>query len=183
MPKPPTNPHPLYIVRKELGWTQQRLADKCGVAAVTIKKIEGRTLKPSRELLGRITFATGVDPDSLSRKSPTFMRGPYTGKTVKPYMELFDTYSRGDFTEGAGAMFFNKRYDSHLSMLDDLFQSAAKKNALLVLFWSLRNWVAEMIVEFELEKEFLQEKNPSDVDRKSLLSEVKSRLRERKAKR
>ena len=102
MPKIPANPHPLYIVRKELGWTQQRLADKCGVAAVTIKKIEGRSLQPGRELLMRITWVTGVDPGSLSNKLPTFQNAPYTGKAAQAYLESFDTFKRGDFTGGGG---------------------------------------------------------------------------------
>ncbi len=183
MPKIPTNPHPLYIVRKELGWTQQRHADKCGVAAVTIKKIEGRSLQPGRELLMRITWVTGVDPGSLSKKLPTFQNAPYTGKAVQEYLDRFATFKRGDFTGGASAEFFIKRINSHLPMFDDVIESAAKRNALLVVLWSFRNWMADTIVEFGLEKDFLQDKNPPDVDRKSLISEVRSRMRTRKAMR
>ena len=155
MPKLPANPHPLAQVRNALGWTQQKLADKCGVALVTIKKIEGqgrdkRSL--SRDLLGRVMWATGVDPESLSEDKPTFRGEPYTSQIGKEFLESVQTRKPFKDVEVDG---WTKIFlENQLAMLTVLMDESLKKNAFRVVRWSFLEWMADTIVDFDMEKQF-----------------------------
>ncbi|MEO8617682.1 MAG: helix-turn-helix transcriptional regulator [Luteolibacter sp.] len=180
MPKT-TTVHPLAIVRKELGWTQQKLADKCGVALVTIKKIEGKArLQPGRDLLGRIMWATGVDADSLSGKAPTFMGLPYTGELGKAHVIGCTTRKNGDFqnpemmAEGVEELFL---------LMSEVLVLSARKNAYHTIRWSLVEWMADTVIEFGMEKEFAQNPQNQSTARTMLFEALKARKKSKKSKR
>ena len=159
MPKIPTNPHPLYQVRKILGWTQQDLADKCGVAAVTIRKIESRKLKPGRELLGRMMWATGIDPESLSGKVPTFLGQPYTAEMGNAHIAGCQTRKPGrdvDLSEEV----LQQAFGDFPAVFFRVLITAMEKNALMVVKWSFVEWAADTVCEFKLEKHLSE--NPGD---------------------
>jgi len=155
MPKIPLNPHPLYQVRKALGWTQQDVADKCGVAAITIRKIESRTLKPGRDLLGRIMWATGVDADSLSGSKPTFRGLPYQAELGLAHVAGLKTKKPGGEVDLSEEALQNAFGDFPLVFFK-LMASAMHKNALHVVQWAFVEWAADTICEFKLEKHFAE---------------------------
>ena len=175
MPKIPTNPHPLYQVRQALGWTQQFLADKCGVSAVAIKKIEGRNFKPGRELLGRLMWATGVDPESLSRKSPTFLGQPYTAELGDAHIIAFRTKNIGVDVDLSEASLLNE-FEDFPAMFFKIMAAGMHKNALQVVKWSFVEWAADTICEFKLEKHFADSPD-GDTARLWLSRALKSRKR------
>src|SRR5258708_2555675 len=75
MPRPPSVPHVLRAARKTKGLSQEKLAQKVGVATITIARIESCRLKLSRSLAMRISIATGLDPyQLLENENPDFPR-------------------------------------------------------------------------------------------------------------
>lgn len=180
MPKTNPSPHPLAIVRKHLGWTQARLAEKCGVAAVTVKKIEGRTLKPGRELLGRIMLATGVDPESLATKSPTFMGLPYEAAYGRAHIEAFATKDKvGNFAVSDSA---GQTMAAQIHLLGEILVSASRKNASHVAGWSFIEWAADTVSAFGLEKDFAKNPDDNDPAKNMLWNALSARKKARRAK-
>lgn len=173
MPKIPTNPHPLYLVRKELGWTQQRLAEKCGVAAVTIKKVEGRTLKPGIDLVGRISWVTGVDPESLSADKPTFSDLPYTAELGKAHVTATQTKKLGELDVGELEEGLVGEWGA---VLGSVMMMAAKKNAFHTVGFLFQRWAEKTIADFNLGQDILS--IPSD--KGSKLERVQKSVKSRK---
>jgi len=182
MPKIPLNPHPLNQVRKCLGWTQKNLADKCGVSVVAIKKIEGRDFKPGRELLGRLMWVTGVDPESLSGKAPTFQGLPYTPENGKAYLASIKTTDKfGDVAiDGWTEVFIEQQ----VCILRDVMAQALKKSAFKVARWSFLEWSATTILEFGLEKDFIAmaKKPDANITQRALLRGLLWRKKMRRQK-
>ena len=56
--------------RKQLGWTQEMVAERVGVDAETISRIEARRALPSLPTLDRLAVALAVSGDLLSTKGP-----------------------------------------------------------------------------------------------------------------
>jgi transcriptional regulator with XRE-family HTH domain len=61
MPRPPKARHFVRDIRNALGWTQTDLADRIGVAPITVKRIENRTLKMSDVFATRLYWETGFN--------------------------------------------------------------------------------------------------------------------------
>jgi transcriptional regulator with XRE-family HTH domain len=177
MPKIPANPHPLHLVRKELGWTQQKLAEKCGVAAVTIKKIEGRSLKPSIDLLGRIMWATGVDPESLSADKPTIMKLPYTGELGNGHITAVRTSKLGEIDVGEHEIGI---VGDWATVLGVVMMAAAKKNAFHTVGFLFQRWAESVIADFGLGQDILRVPSDKGSKLERIQKSVKSR---KKAKR
>ena len=55
----------IQTFRKENGYTQKQLAEKCGMATGTIQQYELNKREPRQEQLRKIADALGVDPFSL----------------------------------------------------------------------------------------------------------------------
>lgn len=55
----------IQTFRKEKGYTQKQLAEKCGMATGTIQQYELNKQEPRQEQLRKIADALGVDPFSL----------------------------------------------------------------------------------------------------------------------
>jgi transcriptional regulator with XRE-family HTH domain len=69
MSRPPTHYSIVREIRKILGWTQPTLANRIGMTAVTIARIESGSLKASHKAALRIAVTTGVRyPDILANK-------------------------------------------------------------------------------------------------------------------
>ena len=153
MPKIPTKKHPLAQVRAALGgWTQQKLADKAGVALVTIKKIESGKLKPGRDLLGRLMWITGADPESLLSEKATIMGLPYSAELGAAHVRAFKTKNdRGEVKVDECAM---ERVRELLEMFGNVLTAAAKRDALYVIGWSFTEWAAAAITDYKLQKSF-----------------------------
>ena len=149
----PLTAHPLNQVRSALGWTQQKLAEKCGCAVVTIKKIEAGRLTPGRDLLGRLMWTTGVDPGSLSGKAPTFQGRPYTSESGNAYLASIKTTDKfGDVSiDGWTEVFIEQQVD----ILREVMAHALKKSAFKVARWSFLEWTASTVFEFGMEKDFI----------------------------
>ncbi|HIG30485.1 MAG TPA: XRE family transcriptional regulator [Verrucomicrobiales bacterium] len=100
MPKQPKLEHPLRIIRKTAGFTnQKRFGELVGVSGETIKSVETGRLKISQELASRIMMATGACPLELRKYSST---GKPTGKAQtqfgEPYSkEFFEHWKAGVF--------------------------------------------------------------------------------------
>ncbi len=62
MPRKPRLTHPLRDVRHCLNMTQPAFAKFIGCSAITVQRIENRTLKMSDKIADRILEATGVNP-------------------------------------------------------------------------------------------------------------------------
>jgi transcriptional regulator with XRE-family HTH domain len=71
MPRPASVYHPLREVRRILGLSQVKLANRIDVAPITIKKIEGGQ-RLSGEIARRIAAETGVMPWDLIGENKTF---------------------------------------------------------------------------------------------------------------
>ena len=55
----------IQTFRKEKGYTQKQIAEKCGMATGTIQQYELNKREPRQEQLRKIADALGVDPFSL----------------------------------------------------------------------------------------------------------------------
>ena len=84
----------LRIKRKEVGWTQEQLAQKVGSSQAVIQKIEnGKSLRPRK--LNEIADALGVDPAWL-------MFGVESTLSVdEDFMELAEAWSKLDASRRA----------------------------------------------------------------------------------
>jgi len=178
MPKIPTNPHPLHQVRKALGWTQQKLADKCGVAVVTIKKIEGGALNPGVDLLGRIMWVTGVDPESILGSVATSNGQPYTAENGQAHLRLVNTKKPTGEVEVRDADM--KRVQEWADVFGELMATACKKNALYVVGFLFERWARDTIQDLQLEKDFSKCSSSGNPALERLQKSLKSR---KKAKR
>lgn len=56
--------------RKELGWSQQRLADEAGVSVDGVRKWEGRRGVPDRESVTKMAAALGRRMDDFNMREP-----------------------------------------------------------------------------------------------------------------
>jgi len=180
MPRQPANPHPLFIVRRELGWTQKKLADKCGVSTAYVKKIEGRKLPITRAIMGRLMWVTGVDPGSLNGKRPTFLGRPYTAELGMAHVSGCTTRKGGEFQ--APEMIVEST-EELFSILSDVLIATCRKNAYFPARWSLVEWLAATVVEFGLEKEFTPSSKGSSVTEGMLRDALKARKKAQKATR
>ena len=60
----------LKRLRKEKGWSQQKLAEKAGISYVVITKVEqGQTKDPTLSSLTKLADALGVSLDELAGRS------------------------------------------------------------------------------------------------------------------
>ena len=55
----------IKTLRKKIGYTQKQLAEKCGMAEITIRQYELNKREPRQETIEKIATALGVDPFSL----------------------------------------------------------------------------------------------------------------------
>lgn len=55
----------IKTLRKKMGYTQKQLAEKCGMAEITIRQYELNKREPRQETIEKIATALGVDPFSL----------------------------------------------------------------------------------------------------------------------
>jgi transcriptional regulator with XRE-family HTH domain len=56
----------LKVLRKNKGWSQQKLAEKAGLSYVTITKIEqGRAKEPTIQTMVKLADALGVSLDEM----------------------------------------------------------------------------------------------------------------------
>lgn len=154
MPKINPNPHPVAVAREALGWTQARLAEKCGCAAVTIKKIEGRMLKPSSSLAARIMWVTGLSPSCIINDTPaTFAElAPYSAQLGKLHVETMETKSK------TGEVEFKEFVEEKIITLGKVFTAvivaAAYRNALPPIGHLFEEWVLSIVGDFQLGSEF-----------------------------
>lgn len=173
MPKIPANQHPLRIVRGALGWTQQKLADKCGIAEISIRRIEGRTLKPSLDLIGRIMWVTGVDPESLDLGPPTLTGQPYSAELANAHVAGMRTKSQ------RGELEITESLGNHAAELSEAFMmvllSAANKNAFHTVGFLFESWAKGIIEDFKLGPEFLKVSASPGSKLEKLQRAVKSR--------
>jgi transcriptional regulator with XRE-family HTH domain len=154
MPKINPNPHPVAVARKALGWTQARLAEKCGCAAVTIKKIEGRTLKPSSSMAARIMWVTGLSPSCIiSDTTATFAElAPYSAELGRAHVEAMATKSKtGDVQLGK---FEEERISAWGRVFTAVIVAAAYRNALRPVGHLFEEWVLSIVDDFRLGSEF-----------------------------
>ena len=54
----------IKTLRKKIGYTQKQLAEKCGMAEITIRQYELNKREPRQETIEKIATALGVDPFS-----------------------------------------------------------------------------------------------------------------------
>jgi transcriptional regulator with XRE-family HTH domain len=54
--------------RKDLGWSQQQLADRTGAHITYVSRIEGDSASPSFDFVVRLAQTLGVQPDDLLKK-------------------------------------------------------------------------------------------------------------------
>lgn len=89
MPRKPRLTHPLREIRQALEMTQPAFAKLVGRAAITIQRIENRTLKMSPELADKILEATGANPRELlaGRKAVDVSGHPYTKQSYEVYQK------------------------------------------------------------------------------------------------
>lgn len=149
MPKTNSNPHPLAVARKCLGWTQARLAEKAGVAAVTIKKIESRTLKPSEGLAGRLMWVTGLNAGCIVSGGPAmFLDMPYCAELGRAHVDAMATKSKtGD------PQMEEWVEDSTVEMMvavTALMRAAAMKNAFHPVGFLFEHWAQSVVADFKL---------------------------------
>jgi transcriptional regulator with XRE-family HTH domain len=100
MPRKPSVTHPLREIRQALKMTQPAFAKLVGRAAITIQRIENRTLKMSPELADKILEATGANPRELlaGRKALDLDRHPYTMHSYETYQKwLKDSHHTIDY--------------------------------------------------------------------------------------
>lgn len=55
----------IKTLRKKMGYTQKQLAEKCGMAEITIRQYELNKREPRQETIEKIATALRVDPFSL----------------------------------------------------------------------------------------------------------------------
>src|SRR5258708_30239156 len=85
MQRPPSRSYVLRTGRKMLGFTQKELAERVGIAAVTLQKFEIGDASISRELALRIASETGLDViDLIKNKDPLHPRTWARGKEIEP---------------------------------------------------------------------------------------------------
>jgi transcriptional regulator with XRE-family HTH domain len=155
MPRKPHLTHPLRDVRTVLSMTQQTFAKLVGCSAITIQRIENRTLKMSHSLADKILEATGVDPRELAagRKAVDFDGNPYTKQTYEDYKKWIQDTNTG-----------REYYSFHLSRLLNLLLISSERAGQVKLnsvTAALQNAFAKIAQDFDLKKNidgFLVEK-------------------------
>jgi transcriptional regulator with XRE-family HTH domain len=118
MPRKPRVTHPLRDLRTVLNMTQPAFAKFVGCSAITIQRIENRTLKMSHVLADKILEATGVNPRELAagRKAVDVEGNPYTKQSYEDYKKWIEQTHHGiDY------------YRFHLSRLLDLLLISSER--------------------------------------------------------
>lgn len=89
MPRKPRVTHPLRDLRNCLNMTQPAFAKFVGCSAITIQRIENRTLKMSHILADKILEATGVNPSELAagRKAVDVKGNSFTKQSYEDYQK------------------------------------------------------------------------------------------------
>jgi transcriptional regulator with XRE-family HTH domain len=87
MPRPHSHPHILRDLRATIGLSQAELAERVGVSAIAIQRIEGGSLALSSQLASRIMLATGISGGELLRggngKLIDALGRPYSAETFR----------------------------------------------------------------------------------------------------
>jgi DNA-binding XRE family transcriptional regulator len=93
MPRKPRVSHPLRELRHCFDMTQPMFANFVGCSAITIQRIENRTLKMSHSLADKILEATGVNPRELAagRKAVDANGNVYTKKSYEDYKKWIES--------------------------------------------------------------------------------------------
>jgi transcriptional regulator with XRE-family HTH domain len=92
MPRKPRVTHPLREIRSALNMTQPAFAKLVGCKAISIQRIEGRTLRMSQKLADKILEATGANPAELraGRKAVDLFDRPYTKQSYETYKDWLE---------------------------------------------------------------------------------------------
>ena len=146
MPRKPRVTHPLREIRNCLIMTQPAFAAFVGCSAITIQRIENRTLKMSHTLADKILEATGANPSELAagRKAVDSKGNPYTKQSYEDYKKWLQ-YSRHSI----------EYYRSHLIRFVDLLLISSERAGhakLHSVVAALQNAFVKIAEDFDLKK-------------------------------
>ena len=169
MPRKPRVTHPLREIRRVHNMTQPAFAKFVGCSAITIQRIENRTLRMSEKLADRILEATGANPVELraGRKAVDTFNRPYTKESYQLYQSYLQE-SRHDLSY----------YMGHLAHWIQLLLIASQRSGqdkLQQVFAAVQRFLAKTAEEFDLKKNihgFLIEK-AQVLKRKYLVSDLR----------
>jgi DNA-binding XRE family transcriptional regulator len=131
MSRTPSKPHVLRTARIQLGLTQAKLASLVGASTIAIKRIEGGSMKVSRQMAQRISTVTRLDFQQLLDNSEPESPVIYPASNEALSMEMIETETA----------------QLALVIRDTLSRS---KNPMR--FWTLRNVMNQKL--FEAREEF-----------------------------
>ena len=156
MPAKSPPPAGLKKLKTIIGYKGARFAKLVGVPYNTLKSIESGRLKMSEEVLSKIVLATGVDRNSLFKKTPIgwhitgapFSRPP-KGKPWYEYTEEHFVAWRSQLLGLDMDKIYIRAYAEHLAKTIEFFTRilllAAVENGKSVSYWSIYQEIASVI--------------------------------------
>jgi transcriptional regulator with XRE-family HTH domain len=159
MPRPPSHPHVLRTARKILGFTQKDLADRVGIATVTLQKFENGDASISRQIALRISVETGLDvTDLIKNKDPLHPRTWVRGKEIEPGNQsrkpVFEAIQVPLTKEVLGPLVFTEEDTEEeiarlVPVIRELLNLSVKKKSFVWMSKSIQESLKEIKAEFQ----------------------------------